>query len=429
MENPKLRPIQAMPVRYHGRQMVQLFDPAGLSEHALAVPQEMLPVLALFDGTHSITDIQAILTRRFGRLVFSDEIRGMVEQLDGALLLDSERFAAHLVALTQAYRAAPVRQPASAGSGYPKDPSKLRAAIDRFFTGPDGPGAPQPGTADGQVVGLVAPHIDFERGAVGYAHAYKALAEGCDADLFVVLGTAHHANDALYILTVKDFETPLGTMRTNADLVHALAERCPGDPFAEEVVHRGEHSIEFQVVLLQHLFAGRAIELLPVLCGSMELVVGDGVPSQTPAVADFVAALRETIAESGRRACVIAAADLAHVGRQFGHDFDLTPRLMSEVEQADRAALEHVVSLDADAFYETVMLDGNARHICGLGNICTLLATVDAARCELLDYRQAVAREAGCAVTFASVALHTSNSRDLCAARRKRGAGHAKPNP
>jgi len=404
--NPKLRPIEAMPVRYHGRKMVQLFDPTGLSEHALAVPQEMLPVLALFDGTHSITDIQAILTRRFGRLVFSDEIRGMVEQLDEALLLDSERFAAHLDDLTQAYRAAPVRQPASAGSGYPKDPNKLRAAIDSFFTLPDGPGAPEPGTADGRVVGLVAPHIDFKRGAVGYAHAYKALAEGCDADLFVVLGTAHHANDALYILTDKGFETPLGMTRTNAGLVHALAERCPGDPFAEELVHRGEHSIELQVVLLQHLFADRAIELLPVLCGSMELAVGEGVPSQTPAVTGFVAALRETLAGSGRRACVIASADLAHVGRQFGHDFELTPRLMSEVERADRAALEHVVALDADAFYEAITLDGNARHICGLGNICTLLATVDAARCELLDYRQAVAREEGCAVTFASMALY-----------------------
>ncbi len=406
MDKPKLRPIQAVPVRQDGEIAVQLFDPSGMTDLVAVVPQQMMPLLALFDGTHTITEIQATLTRRLGRLVFSHEVLGVLERLDEALFLESERFEAHVRELAAAFRAAPVREAASAGTGYPAEPGPLRAALDGCFTADGGPGAPRPGAADAGLVGLVAPHIDFGRGGPCYAHAYKALAEACDAELFVVLGTAHFARDALFILTDKSFQTPLGTLETDADLVHALADRCGGDPFAEELVHKREHSIEFQVLFLQHLFAGRSIELLPVLCGPMEQAVGEASPGEAAAVTDFVAALREELAASGKRVCVVAGADLAHVGRHFGDDYSLTPGVMGEVERADRDALDHVVGLDADGFYEAVMLDGNARHLCGVAPICTLLATVDASRCELLDYRQATDFDLQRAVTFASLALY-----------------------
>lgn len=407
MEKPKVRPIQAVAVRQDGEVVVQLFDPSGLSDRVAIVPPQMMFLLALLDGTHTITDIQAALTRRFGELVFSHQIQSVVDQLDDALFLDSDHFAGHVRQVTEAFRAASVREAASAGSGYPAEPAALRAHLDELFTADGGPGLPQPASAEGQMVGLVAPHIDFGRGGPSYARAYKALGDGCDAELFVVLGTAHHADDALYILTAKDFATPLGTVATDADLVQALAERWDGNPFAEELLHRYEHSIEFQVLFLQHLFAGRRITLLPILCGAMEKTVGDERrPSEVAAVADFVAALREVVAASGRRTCVIAGADLAHVGRHFGDDYSLDPRVMGDVERADLKTLDHVLSLDADGFYEMVMLDGNARHLCGVPAIYTLLAAVDASRCELLDYRQAVDYDLDRAVTFASLALY-----------------------
>jgi AmmeMemoRadiSam system protein B len=223
----------------------------------------------------------------------------------------------------------------------------------------------------------------------------------------VVLGTAHQAQDALFTLTRKSFQTPLGTLPTNADLVEALARRYGRDLFAEELVHRGEHSIEFQAVWLQHVLSGRPVEMLPVLCGSMERAVGDErQPRELPEISDFLDALREVVRASGRRACGIAAADLSHVGRQFGDDYDLSPQVMEDMERADRAMLAHVVSLEPDAFYDCVRADSNARHICGVPPIYALLATTDATRCTLLDYRQAADYGLQRAVTFASLALH-----------------------
>ena len=407
MDKPKLRPIQAVPVRDGERVLVQLYDPTRLSDQVAVVPQEMLYLLSMFDGTHSIVDIQAALTRRSGRLVFSHEIERVVEQLDEALFLDSERFAAHVRGLTEAFRQAPVRAPCSAGAGYEAEPEELRRQLDGLFTLDGGPGKPKPGSGDGSLVGLVAPHIDLERGGPCYAHAYKALAEECDAELFVVLGTAHFAAESLYILTRKSFETPLGTLRTDQALVDAVDERVDGDLFAEELVHRNEHSIEFQAIFLQHLLDGRDIEMLPILCCSMGgAVAEEQSPREVEAIGSFLDALRDVVAESGKRACVIAGADLAHVGHHFGDEYALTPSVMADVERADRDALEHAVALDADGFYEAVELDGNARHICGLPPIYALLATTTASRCELLDYRQAVDYDVQRAVTFASLALY-----------------------
>jgi len=407
VDKPKLRPLQAVPVRQDGQVFVQLFDPARLTDHQVVVPQEMMFLLAMLDGTHSVLDMQVALTRRTGQLVLSHQIQQVVDQLDEALMLDSERFAAHVRELEEGFRREPVRRASSAGAGYPAEPVPLRALLDSCFTADGGPGAPRAGAGDGSLVGLVAPHIDLTRGGVCYGHAYKALAEGCDAELFVVLGTAHFARDALYILTRKSFETPLGTLRTDGGLVEALARRCGGDLFAEELVHRTEHSIEFQVLFLQHLLGDRPIEMVPVLCGSMEARVGDEQsPGEVGEIRDFVGALRDAIAESGRRTCVVAGADLAHVGRQFGDDFSLTPALMEDVARADRDTLGHVERLDADGFYDAVRIDDNARHICGVPSIYTLLATVDAARCDLLAYRQAVDYDLDRAVTFASLALY-----------------------
>ena len=109
---PKLRPVEAIPAQDN---MVCLRDPQGFSDKILMLHPEALFVVSLFDGRHSILDIQAAYTRRFGDLLFSDRIRELAEQLDRALFLDSERFQRERERVVDAYRSASVR-PASWGS-------------------------------------------------------------------------------------------------------------------------------------------------------------------------------------------------------------------------------------------------------------------------------------------------------------------------
>ncbi|HUT32513.1 MAG TPA: AmmeMemoRadiSam system protein B [Planctomycetota bacterium] len=425
MDKPKLRHVEALPLRQRGRVFIQLHDPARISDKVLVVPQEMLFLLSLFDGTNTVQDIQAALLRQFGELVFAEKIQEIIQQLDDALMLDSRRFRARVGEIAEEFRRCPVRPPCSAGSGYPANPLELGATLDALLALAEEPSGAGHGesrvtrhassatchsslaTPHSPLVGLIAPHIDFERGGPSYAHAYKALAEECPADLFVVFGTAHQAQNALFTLTRKSFETPLGTLPTNAELVEALASRYRRKPFAEELLHKNEHSIEFQVLCLQHVLRGRQVELLPILCGSMERKVGSRKsPRHVAEIRDFLDALRDVLAESGRQVCTIAGADLSHVGRQFGDEYELTPQVMADVERADREMLAHVERLDADAFYDCVRADGNARHVCGVPPIYALLAATPASRCTLLDYRQATDYDLQRSVTFASLALY-----------------------
>src|SRR5581483_11404972 len=135
---------------------------------------------------------------------------------------------------------------------YPDDAAALEKLLAKHYTRPGGPGAlPDRSASAKPVRGVLSPHIDFERGGHAYAHAWKAVAEGCEADLFVVFGTAHAGTDsARFALTRKSYGTPLGTIDTDQELVERLVASYEGedDLFAGEVAHKGEHSIEFQMV-------------------------------------------------------------------------------------------------------------------------------------------------------------------------------------
>jgi hypothetical protein len=147
--------------------------------------------------------------------------------------------------------------------------------------------------------------------------------------------------------------------------------------------------------------------MLPILCCSTEEKVGDAAsPRDIAEISDFLEAVRDTVAESGRRTCAIAGADLAHLGRQFGDEFALSPQVMADVERADRQSLAHLERLDPDGFYDSVRADDNARHVCGVPPIYAMLSAVDATRADLLDYRQAADYALERAVTFASMAFY-----------------------
>ena len=142
--------------------------------------------------------------------------------------------------------------------------------------------------------GVLSPHIDFQRGGPVYTWSYKELVENSQADTFVVLGVAHQYCRRRFALTCKDFETPLGVVPTDRAYVDRIASLAGRDLFDDELAHRTEHSIEFQVVFLQYLLGGRRdFSIVPILVGSFHDLMERGVdPIDDPEVSRFVQALR-----------------------------------------------------------------------------------------------------------------------------------------
>ena len=390
MEYPKLRPVEAFPTEANGRQVLCLRDPTHYAEAILFIPLAAVDVLRHFDGRHSVLDIQAEYVRLRGELLFREQVEELIATLDQHYFLESDRFTEYQNALEGAFRQSKTRPAFLAGKSYPSEPSELRQILDQILRHPEGP-AGKTDQGEGPLRALIAPHIDFTRGAAGYAWAYQGLEDRTDAELYVILGTAHAGTTKPFAVCTKDFATPLGSVPTDRELLEELQRRSPNVLAVDDIAHRAEHSIEFQVVFLQHLIgATRPIRILPLLCGSFhEWVLSGKPPSVDPEVQNFLDVLRDLLEAQEKPVCLIAGADLAHVGARFGDPNPITPDLLRWIEGQDRQMLEPVVAGDPDGFFRFVSQEGDRRRICGLPPVYTLLHVMQGRIGQLLHYGQA----------------------------------------
>jgi len=389
-ERPRLRALEAFPVEQDGQRLIALRDPGGFTDQIALLPIPLLDLVSLFDGEHTLTEIIGILAERHGvKASRLEDIARIVERVDEAGFLDSPTFARLRGRIEEEWQARPARPATHAGGAYAGVADALRSQIDGFFTDRDGPGLPIPSPGAPRLAGLIAPHIDFHRGGPTYGWAYRALIERSEADLFVILGTCHAGMEHPFAATVKAYETPLGPAQSDRDVFEALQRRYGHDLLASEVAHRAEHSIEFQAVILRRLMGDRPFTILPILASFLhEAIWTRGDPEADPRVPRFLEALTETLGASGRRACLIAAVDLAHVGPRFGDPEPNTGAFLERVAREDGRMLEAVTAGDAAAFFDAVAADGDSRRICGLSPIYAFLRALPGARGELLRYSQ-----------------------------------------
>jgi MEMO1 family protein len=411
-DRPRLRALQAVPIEQDGKTLILLKDPLSFASPIGFSPVGYF-ILSHFDGQHSFVDIQQAYSRQFGEVLLTDELKRFVETLDRHHYLHSDGFIAHRNALIDDFRRQPARAPAHVGGVYKADPTELKMQLDSFFIAPGGPGLPNGTRRTAAPRAIVSPHIDFHRGGPAYAWAYKGLAESEGADLFVLLGTSHCGGDTPFILTFKDFETPLGLVETDRDFVARIQESCEQDLFADEYLHRGEHSLEFQVLFLQYSAqqraaiasgAARRFKIVPILVSSFQSLAPNVAPQQRTAMVDkLLATLRDLARRDNRRVCFVAGVDLAHIGREFGDQEPITEEFLQWVEREDRKLIERLAALDALGFFNEIAKDEDKRRICGFWPLYALIHMLDGVTGKQLKYSQAFTRETGSAVTFTSM--------------------------
>ena len=400
MDYPKIRLVEAHPVKDN---LICLRDPLMFSDKMLLVPPNVLFIITLFDGKHSIVDIQAAYTRQYGDLLFGERVKEIIQQLDASLFLDNERFREAQRKTIREFREAPVRPATHAGSAYEEEPEKLRAQLLELFGADDRPLVKD----TGRLKALMAPHVDIRRGGSCFASSYRELAQASSAHIFVVLGIVHTQTANRFVLTKKDFATPLGLCHTDKGIVESLQARCRTDLFLDEFAHRNEHSIEFQVLFLQYLYAGiRDFAIVPVLCSSFGALLSENQqPDSDDQIQDFISALRLEIEERGSELCCIAGVDLSHVGQRFGQQVNMTADVLQELERHDREMFASILELDAGAFFRFIQAEQDQKNVCGVSAIYTLLKTTAATSAQLLDYQQAVEQDHS-VVTFAGAAFY-----------------------
>ena len=405
LDHPKLRPLHARRVDHEGQALVAFEDPLGVASKSVMIPLDGFHwVVRHFDGSKALGEIQADVLRQTGQMIPSIELESMVTQLDRAMILDGPTFQA----FHQSYKAAHNRPSALAGRSYAGTEKALRAQLSWFFTHEKGAGLPIETAADESVKtlrGILSPHIDFGRGGPVYTWPYKELARRCDAEVFVILGVAHQYCANRFALTRKDFETPLGLARTDRSYVNKIAALAGEHFFDDELAHRTEHSIEFQVVFLQYLLGtSREYSIVPILVGSFhDLMEAGQEPINDPEVKRFVEALKAAELASGKKVAYIGGIDLAHVGPEFGDPDPVSSSTLDEIRLFDAEMLDRATASDASGWFQTAASVHNRWRVCGLAATYTMLHAMGPTSGKLLQYDQAVNPERTCCVTFAGV--------------------------
>ena len=406
-EYPKLRYIEAIPAEVEGERIICLRDPQNLSDKILAVSMGTLRILSLFDGRRTVRDIQTLIMEKTGDLVPSDDIKNLITQLDEALFLDSRNFHEFKNRIESGFREAESREPSHAGLSYPGDPRELERWFQAFL-GKAQESKPYE-AAPGRLRGLISPHIDYVRGGVSYALAYRELLGESDADTFVIFGTSHYAEvENPFILTKKNYITPLGEAATDRNIIEKLESACGRDLREGEISHRTEHSIEFQVAFLQHMMNGkRNFKIVPVLCNSFHNLIREGrSPAEDDMIAVFLESVSGIVKDLGDRVFIIAGADLAHVGLKFGDEEAVNDATLGRIRERDMLSLSFSEKMDMEGFYRSVEEEKDWRKVCGLSPIYATLATIEAQRGKLLDYGQALEPDTGSVVSYASMGFY-----------------------
>ena len=319
-EYPRLRPLVIMPIVDQEREMLVVSDPLGMIPGQPVLGMGTIAMLQMLDGSASVTDITAAIMRESKDLRVGNMVREFVRQLDEMLMLDSPRFDRP----TRSCGTLPPARDALRRARGPRLPGEARGAegLPRREV-PPGRGAARGGEErlappDAVPRAVLAPHLDPRR--EGH-HRPRLPRDGRRAEeplRVVVFGTGHTMMGDRFALTRKHFETPFGRCECDTEFVDTLAAELGDHAYRRELVHRDEHSIEFQVLYLQRRLPGRPVKLVPILCGGFHDLLDDGrTPRHDEVIEKFLAALRAAERWHGGATVYVAAMDLSHVGPRF----------------------------------------------------------------------------------------------------------------
>ena len=389
-------------------QLLVLRDTQGIASGNACIPPRLAPIVGRFTGELTCAEIAREATIELGVEVATALVEKLADELEESFFLSGATYRRERARIEQEFAKAPDRPASHAGGAYHADADALKKYLDEECLGKGSVAAATPAR---DIVGLVAPHIDPWRGALGYGHAYRTLAARLpkEADTFILFGTSHAPMREPFALCKKSFLTPLGRMEADLDAIDVLADAAPFDVYADQFNHKREHSLEFQAVFLKHLLGPREARIVPILAGLGEHQARATDPKRDDGVERFFEAIEELIASRRGRVVIIAGADMAHVGPRFGDPRALPEKGRSQLESADRASLACAVDVDPSAFWKDVSRDLDERRVCGLAPIYALLrALPKRARGELLYYDQNIDEDDGSIVSHAGLGFFAS---------------------
>ena len=373
LNRPQIRNFQPLGMEKDGKSFVMLRDPSMLAEQQMAVLPQVLQLILMFQGRETLDEIAAKTQAPLHIL------RDVVTRLDEVGLIWGPRFE-ELERVAKAKITEHGHFPMSCSVSLGKDAQACHEAMDKWLSDMEDP------EIEGTILGLVAPHLDYQRGWPGYAAAYRALKKDEKPNRVIILGTNHFGIGDGVVVSEYGFATPIGKASADKSML-AFLEKTLGSKriYADQIDHLGEHSVQMHIPWIQHFYGD--VPLLAALIPNplVPPVADDDARATTE---QFVDAVRTALAELGGRTLLIASSDLSHVGQQFGDPGTINDESANQVEKIDRERLAAYCKKDVAGFEGLFIKDQNRTRWCSVGNMLAAQNILRPANVDLIDYQQ-----------------------------------------
>lgn len=271
-----------------------------------------------------------------------------------------------------------MRFPAVSGSFYTSSVPALRAEVRECLA-----------SARKQVerrerLAIVCPHAGYLYSGKCAAFSYAACSNFGKKDLTaVIIGPNHTGLGTPISVSFDDWKTPIGEVRTDAELADAIVN-AGKIARRDELAHLREHSVEVQLPFLQE--SSPNASFVGICMGAQEL----------QSARDLGKAISDSVQKLKRNAIVIASSDFTHY------------EPADAARKKDTPAIERLLGLD-EAGFERVVREGDL-SICGHGPIAAAMyysRLAGAEKCELLKYTNSgeATGDYSSVVAYASLAI------------------------
>ncbi len=389
LARPALRRIHPVPMQRENQLFLGLQDPCGLSSQMMVVPPQAFQVMQLFNGTRSLDEIATAM-----KIADPAPLIELLKKLDEFGLVWGPTCEA-LEDKKKAELEAAGAFPAAATRSLGEDAAVIRTQLEKWLDEAEDSGIDEP------ISGLVACHLDYQRGFPVFAASYRAVAKGPKPDRVVILGSNHFGLGDGVTVSHIGFESPLGRVEVDSAILNRLRLKSGDKLFKDILDHLPEHSIQLQLLWVQHLFGNVPVIAALIPDPNIGLIADDGA---RVGMQEFINLLDEALTAEGGRTLFIASADLSHAGPAYGEQGDITPQRRREVEAHDRAMMKAYIE-SPDALVAGMRETKNPTRWTSVGALAALAKLAKPSAVELIDYRQAVDEQGKALVSTASMVL------------------------
>ncbi len=251
-----------------------------------------------------------------------------------------------------------IRPATVAGSYYPGDAENLKEAVEYFLK------HAQKKDPDGIICAATAPHAGYVFSASIAAHTFRNIAH-IDFDTIIIIGHDSFSKAVAYTCPVDYFETPLGRIQVDTDMVDKLQKYNKGIK-PNMAIHSNDHTIEVQLPFIQ---------TIKKECKIVPLMFGYPSPENCRILAEAI-----KYASGNKKVFVLASTDMSHYPAY------------EDAKKMDHITLDMIRSMDINRFFKHVykqlkdpQLPGLQTAICASGGVGTAMLLAKEAGADTVE--------------------------------------------